>query len=78
VACSNTSSLPEVAGQAALLFNPQNPQEIHAALKRLATEPELRSMLRTRGLEQTRRFSWAETARLTWQAYQDFLEGTRI
>ncbi|NMA27882.1 MAG: glycosyltransferase family 4 protein [Burkholderiales bacterium] len=30
-------------------------------------------MLRTRGLEQTRRFSWAETARLTWQAYQDFL-----
>ncbi len=77
VACSNTSSLPEVAGQAALLFNPQNPQEIHAALKRLATEPELRSMLRTRGLEQTRRFSWAETARLTWQAYQDFLEGTR-
>jgi len=73
VACSNTSSIPEVAGQAALFFDPADPRQIRQALRRLASEPDLRAMLRGLGLDQARQFSWQRTARLTWQAYQDFL-----
>ncbi|NMA29224.1 MAG: glycosyltransferase family 4 protein [Burkholderiales bacterium] len=73
VACSNTSSLPEVAGRAALFFDPVDPRQIRQALRRLASEPDLRARLRELGLNQARQFSWQHTARLTWQTYQDFL-----
>ncbi len=73
VACSNTSSIPEVAGQAALYFDPADPRQIRQALRRLASEPDLRAMLRGLGLDQARQFSWQRTARLTWQAYEDFV-----
>ena len=73
VACSNTSSIPEVAGQAALFFDPADPRQIRQALRRLASEPDLRAMLRGLGLDQARQFSWQRTARLTWQAYEDFV-----
>ncbi len=75
VACSRTSSLPEVAGQAALFFDPADPRQIRHALHRLVVEPDLRAVLRGLGLDQARQFSWERTARLTWQAYEDFLAG---
>lgn len=49
VLCSNTTSLPEVAGTAALLFDPKNPEEIAQAIHRLEHEPELANQLIERG-----------------------------
>ncbi|MBI2425851.1 MAG: glycosyltransferase family 4 protein [Candidatus Hydrogenedentes bacterium] len=58
VACSNVSSLPEVAGDAAILFDPYSPGEIAHALSRLALEPELRNELIAKGLKRSAFFRW--------------------
>jgi len=70
VACSNTSSLPEIVGEAALTFDPMDVQAIAAALSRLLNDASLRAELRQRSLERARCFSWAETARRTLKVYQ--------
>jgi len=69
VACSNASSLPEVAGEAALLFDPHDEAAIAAAITRLLEEPALAEELRARGLVRAREFSWERTARLTLESY---------
>jgi glycosyltransferase involved in cell wall biosynthesis len=69
VACSNASSLPEVAGDAALLFDPYDESAIAAALGRLLTDTALAQRLRDAGLERARHFSWQRTARLTLASY---------
>ena len=69
VACSNTSSLPEIVGQAALTFDPTDVEAMAEALSRLLSDAELRAELRRRGLERAQRFSWAETARRTLDVY---------
>jgi glycosyltransferase involved in cell wall biosynthesis len=78
VACSNASSLPEVAGEAALLFDPQDERAIAAALERLLSDrDEGRAeveRLRARGLERAREFTWERTARLTLESYRRALE----
>jgi glycosyltransferase involved in cell wall biosynthesis len=70
VACSNVSSLPEVAGDAALLFDPYDPREIARSLDRLLADDELRRVIRARGRERSRRFSWRATARATFASYR--------
>lgn len=70
VACSNASSLPEVAGDAALLFEPRDEAAIAAALQRLLRDAALGHELRTRGLERVRGFTWERTARLTLDSYE--------
>jgi glycosyltransferase involved in cell wall biosynthesis len=70
VACSNTTSLPEVAGDAALLFDPESTDQIAAAIERLLTDREEAERLRQRGLERVKRFTWDETARLTAETYE--------
>jgi glycosyltransferase involved in cell wall biosynthesis len=62
VVCSSTSSLPEVAGNAALLVDPVDVEAIAAALLRLLTEGDLRRELVGRGLVRARRFSWRRCA----------------
>ena len=69
VACSNASSLPEVAGDAALLFDPRDEPAIAAAIGRLLDEPALAASLRERGLARAREFTWERTARLTLDTY---------
>jgi glycosyltransferase involved in cell wall biosynthesis len=70
VACSNRSSLPEVAGDAALLFNPEDAAAIRAAIERgLADEP-LRERLVARGRERAAAFSWDRTADGTAAVYR--------
>jgi len=71
VITSNVSSLPEVAGDAALLVNPLDVGELAAAMERILSDPTLREVLRVRGLEQARRFTWEETARRTLQVYEE-------
>lgn len=70
VACSNTSSLPEVAGDAALLFDPLNPQEMAQACLHVLRDDALRAGMRERSLKQAAKFSWQETARLTIDVYR--------
>jgi len=69
VACSNASSLPEVAGDGALLFEPDDESAIAVALQRLLEEPGLAERLRARGLARAREFSWERSARLTFDSY---------
>ncbi|HEV3047198.1 MAG TPA: glycosyltransferase family 1 protein [Solirubrobacteraceae bacterium] len=69
VACSNASSLPEVAGDAALLFDPHDEAEIATAIERLLGDRELRERLSARGRERADTFTWARTAELTLASY---------
>jgi glycosyltransferase involved in cell wall biosynthesis len=68
VACSDASSLPEVAGDAALLFDPHDEPAIAVALSRLLDDRSLREQLRTRGLARAAQFTWERTARGTLKA----------
>ena len=68
VACSGLTALPEVAGDAALLFDPRDKAAFVSALARIVEDEELRRRLRERGFVQARRFSWERTARQTREA----------
>lgn len=57
VVTSNLASMPEVAGEAALLVNPYKPSQIQEAIIRLVNEPELRKNLIKKGIENVKRFS---------------------
>jgi glycosyltransferase involved in cell wall biosynthesis len=69
VLTSNVSSMPEVAGDAALLVDPQSVDEIADALHRLWTDTELRTRLRTRGLARMPLYDWDVIARQTCDVY---------
>ncbi len=70
VACSDRSSLPEVAGDAALLFEPTDEGAIAAALERVLVDERLRERLRAAGRVQAARFTWAATAAGTVESYR--------
>jgi glycosyltransferase involved in cell wall biosynthesis len=70
VACSDRSSLPEVAGDAALMFDPERPEQIAAAIEELLTDPAQAERLRAAGRERAARFSWEATARATIASYE--------
>jgi len=65
VACSNVSSLPEVAGDAARLFDPLDVDEMTRVLRAVLTGPATRAALETRGLARSRMFSWRASAAQT-------------
>ncbi len=73
VACANTSSLPEVAGDAAVMFDPTQIESIVDALRRLLGDASLRIDLRQRGLAQAAKYSWQETADKTLELYRTLL-----
>jgi glycosyltransferase involved in cell wall biosynthesis len=75
VACSNTSSLPEIAGDAALLFDPQSQLEIDAAIRRLLEDPGLAQDLRARGRERAASYTWQRTGSATLAGYRRALAG---
>ncbi|HEY2943210.1 MAG TPA: glycosyltransferase family 1 protein, partial [Vicinamibacteria bacterium] len=58
VVCANRTSLPEVAGDAALLVDPEDHEALAEALRRVSTDADLRADLRARGLAHAARFSW--------------------
>lgn len=70
VIISSAGSLPEVAGNAALAVDPLSVDAITSAILSLAESPSRRHELRELGYAQAARFSWENTARLTWQAYE--------
>ena len=62
VVSSNTSSLPEVLGDSAILINPDKPQDLAEALKIVMVDENLRNKMILSGRERVKRFSWEETA----------------
>ena len=77
VVTSNTSSLPEVAGNAALLVNPENVFEIRRALQRALLDPALRERMKQRGYEQAQRFSWTNSVARILEIYRE-VAGSRV
>jgi glycosyltransferase involved in cell wall biosynthesis len=71
VITSNTTSIPEVVGNAALLIDPVNGEEFKSALMRLLTDGTFRDVLRERGFKQARKFSWRKMALETLEVYKE-------
>ena len=76
VACSNTSSLPEIVGDAALTFDPEDVASIADVLQRLLGNADLRHAMSRRGLEQAGRFTWSHTALRTLEVYRSVARET--
>jgi glycosyltransferase involved in cell wall biosynthesis len=70
VVASNTSSIPEVAGDAGLLVDPRDVGGLATALERVLVDAELGATMRGRGLRQAARFTWEATARATLETYR--------
>jgi glycosyltransferase involved in cell wall biosynthesis len=68
---SNTSSIPEIVGDAGVLVSPDDTRQIAGALIAIATEPETRDQLAQRASAQAARFSWEKTAQQTLAAYRE-------
>ena len=71
--CSNTTSMPEVAGEAALLVNPFDVHEIKNAMVKMYSDPSLRQALIEKGRVQKNFFTWEKTANLLWQSIEKVL-----
>jgi glycosyltransferase involved in cell wall biosynthesis len=70
VIAGDRTSIPEVAGEAALLFDPFDTSSLVEALKRVLNDSEFRRTLSARGLQRASEFHWKTTARLTLTAYE--------
>ena len=68
---SSTSSLPEVAGDAALLVNPEDAEALGAAMVKVLSEQALQQQLRDRGFERTRLCTWQRAALRTSALYRE-------
>jgi glycosyltransferase involved in cell wall biosynthesis len=75
LAISNRGSLPEVTGDAAVVFNPAKVDEMISVLERLLTDTVLRTDLIQKGRQRAARYRWEKTAEGTLQAYKTALEG---
>lgn len=73
VICSNTSSLPEIVGSAAITLDPLDREAWAQAMEKVLSSGVLRREMQEKGLRRAKMFSWEQTARRTWQAYQEVL-----
>ena len=73
VLAANVSATPEVAGDAALYFDPKDPQAIKASVEKIISDTKLRAALIANGYEQNKKFSWQKAATEMKQAYQTIL-----
>lgn len=71
VVTSNTSSIPEVVGNAAVMVNPENVFEIQRALHRVLLDQNLREKLKARGIEQAQKFSWDQSVARMLKVYNE-------
>lgn len=73
VIASNVTSLPEIIADAGILVNPKDENGLASAIVRALTDTGLRELMRRRGLEQAKTFSWEKTARQTLEIYNKLL-----
>ncbi len=71
VVCSNTGSFPEIAGDAAVYFDPGNIDSVQDALRRIIERGDLRENLIRKGRERNGKYSWERTAQMTHELYVD-------
>jgi glycosyltransferase involved in cell wall biosynthesis len=77
VVCSRVASLPEVAGEAAVYFDPYSVDDMAQQIARVALDSGLRGALRQKGRENVKRFSWTKTAAETLAVYQQLYRTRR-
>ena len=77
VVLSNSSSMPEVGGDAAVYFNPEKVDEIAKGIRSVLNDPQLRDQMKEKGKRQLEKFSWAKTARQTVACYRRVMEDAR-
>jgi alpha-1,3-rhamnosyl/mannosyltransferase len=75
VVCGNRSSLPEVAGDAALLCDPRDVNSLAEAIEQVLTDRDVRSTLAQHSVRRAAQFSWEQTAQQTLRVYRSVLEG---
>ncbi|MES4785747.1 MAG: glycosyltransferase family 1 protein, partial [Nitrospiraceae bacterium] len=71
VITSKTTALSEVAGEAAVLVNPEDAEELADAIMRVLEDQTLREALRLKGLERVKQFTWERAARQTLAVYRE-------
>ena len=74
VVTSNTSSIPEVVGNAAVMVNPENVFEIMHALHRVLLDQPVREKLKARGILQAQKFSWDDSVRRMLEVYHEVVQ----
>lgn len=72
VVCSHAASMPEVAGDAAVLFDPKNREALVKAMWSVLSTPDLRECLRSKGFIQAKRFDWQDCAQRHYQVYRKY------
>jgi glycosyltransferase involved in cell wall biosynthesis len=77
VIAGNRTSLPEIVGEAGLLFDPFDTQALVSALKHVLDDAEYRASLRAKGLAKAKQFNWRTTARLTLGVYERVVKRKR-
>jgi len=70
VISSNTSSLPEVVGEAGIMVDPMDVGALTESIYRVLTNPNLQEDMRKKGLERSKMFTWEKTAKETWKIYE--------
>lgn len=75
VVCSRRSSVPEVAGNAAVLVDPDNPDEVAAAVVRILGDAALAADLRDKGIRQAAKFTWGRAGAMTLKVYEHAVKG---
>ena len=73
VITSNISSLPEVAGDAAILINPYDIKQLSEAMHLIATDAQLQNRLSQLGIERAKKFSWEKTGKATVEILSRFM-----
>ncbi len=73
VVASNVSSIPEVVGDAGLLVNPEDPEDIAGKIHQIITDTKLYQKLATAGLSRSKQFSWRSVAKSTFDVYMKAL-----
>ena len=71
---SNVSSMPEVAGDAAVLIDPKNVDELYQGMKRLIDDTHLYNALKNKSILQAGKFTWKKTAMKTINVYESILQ----
>jgi glycosyltransferase involved in cell wall biosynthesis len=77
VACSDISSLPEVAGDAAILFDPNSIEEISNSILKIVSDERLRNQLKESGLKRAAKFTWTNSALETMESLKKAMRGCK-
>ena len=78
VVCSGTSSLPEIAGDAAITFDPSDTKAIADGLASALADPALREQMREKAVLRAQAFGWERTARMAYQCYEEAVEASGL